>query len=149
MKQEILTIYVTEAGLETARIIGKELGEEAMTVRRTQLTPEMLDRATAVIFVGAMGICVRTIIPLVADKHTDPAVVCVDSAGRYVIPVLSGHVGGANELARRLARRLGAEAVITTQSDGAGLWALDTLAADNGWLTEAHLPRWTARYSSS
>lgn len=137
MKQEILTIYVTEAGLDTARIIGKELGEEAMTVRRTQLTPEMLDRATAVIFVGAMGICVRTIIPLVADKHTDPAVVCVDSAGRYVIPVLSGHVGGANELARRLARRLGAEAVITTQSDGAGLWALDTLAADNGWLTEA------------
>lgn len=137
MKQNILTIYVTETGLETARIIGKELGEDAATVRRTQLTPEMLDRATAIIFVGAMGICVRTIIPLVADKHTDPAVVCVDSAGRYVIPVLSGHVGGANEMARRLARRLGAEAVITTQSDGAGLWALDTLAADNGWLTEA------------
>ena len=137
MKQNILTVYVTDAGLETARAIAGELGEETTTVRRSELTAEMLGDAGAIIFVGAMGICVRTILPLVADKHTDPAVVCVDSAGHYVIPVLSGHVGGANALARRLARRLGAEAVITTQSDGEGLWALDTLAADNGWLTEA------------
>ena len=87
----------------------------------------------AIIFVGALGICVRRLQSMVADKYTDPAVVCVDTTGRYVIPVLSGHVGGANELARHLAAGLGAEAVITTQSDNLGLWALDTLHRDYGW----------------
>ena len=96
----------------------------------------------AIIFIGALGICVRRIQEFIHDKYTDPAVLCVDSTGRYVIPVLSGHVGGANELARDLARVLGAEAVITTQSDNLGLWALDTLARDYGW-TMAKLPRIT------
>lgn len=87
----------------------------------------------AIVFVGALGICVRKILPLVNDKYTDPAVVCVDSTGRYVIPVLSGHVGGANELARQIAQVTGGEAVITTQSDNMGLWALDTLARRFHW----------------
>ncbi len=87
----------------------------------------------AFVFIGAMGICVRTIAPLVEDKHTDPAVVCVDTLGRNVIPVLSGHVGGANALAEALAGELGAHAVITTQSDLAGLWAIDTLDRRFGW----------------
>ncbi len=87
----------------------------------------------AFIFIGAMGICVRTIAPYVADKHTDPAVVCVDTAGRNAVAVLSGHVGGANELTARVAAALGAEPVITTQSDNAGLWALDTLDRRFGW----------------
>lgn len=87
----------------------------------------------AIIFVGALGICVRKILPLVNDKYTDPAVLCIDSTGRYVIPVLSGHIGGANQLARRIAGILGAEAVITTQSDNMGLWSLDTLAQRFGW----------------
>lgn len=56
--------------------------------------------------------------------------VCVDSTGRFVISVLSGHVGGANELTRHIAAITGGEAVITTQSDNAGLWALDTLAGN-------------------
>lgn len=87
----------------------------------------------ALIFVGALGICVRKILPIVNDKYTDPAVLCIDSTGKYVIPVLSGHLGGANDLARRVADFLGAEAVITTQSDNMGLWALDTLANRFGW----------------
>lgn len=87
----------------------------------------------ALIFVGALGICVRKILPLVNDKYTDPAVLCIDTTGRFVIPVLSGHLGGANDLARRVADFLGAEAVITTQSDNMGLWALDTLANRFGW----------------
>ena len=97
-----------------------------------------VDTVNAIIFVGALGICVRKILPLVADKHTDPAVICVDTTGRYVIPVLSGHVGGANDLAREIARLIGAEAVITTQSDNLGLWALDTLARDYGWIEAFH-----------
>ncbi len=90
-----------------------------------------------IIFIGAMGICVRMIAPLVGNKHVDPAVVCVDSMGRYAVSVLSGHVGGGNELCRRVARILGAEAVVTTQSDNADLWALDLLADKYGWVTDA------------
>jgi len=87
----------------------------------------------AFVFIGAMGICVRTIAPLVEDKHSDPAVVCVDSFGRNVISVLSGHVGGANDLTQRVADILGAHPVITTQSDNAGLWALDTFEKRFDW----------------
>ena len=87
----------------------------------------------AFVFIGAMGICVRTIAPLVDDKHTDPAVVCIDSFGRNVISVLSGHVGGANDLTRQIADILGAHEVITTQSDNAGLWALDTFEKRFDW----------------
>ena len=87
----------------------------------------------AFVFIGAMGICVRTIAPLVDDKHSDPAVVCIDSFGRNVISVLSGHVGGANDLTHLIAGILGAREVITTQSDNAGLWALDTFEQRFGW----------------
>ena len=87
----------------------------------------------AIVFIGSLGICVRKILTLVNDKYTDPAVVCIDTTGRYVIPVLSGHVGGANSLAQRIARIIGAEAVITTQSDNSGLWPLDTIAQRFSW----------------
>ncbi len=80
-----------------------------------------------------MGICVRTIAPFVKDKHEDPAVVCIDSLGQNVVSVLSGHVGGANDLTREIASIIGGHEVITTQSDCAGLWALDTLADRFGW----------------
>ena len=87
----------------------------------------------AIVFIGALGICVRKIKDLINDKYTDPAVVCVDSTGRYVIPVLSGHVGGANSLAKKIALITGGQAIITTQSDNNNLWALDTLAKEYGW----------------
>jgi precorrin-4 C11-methyltransferase len=87
----------------------------------------------AFIFVGALGICVRSIAPYVQDKATDPAIINLDDHGQFVQPVLSGHLGGANELARRLARVLGAQAIITTASDLQNIWALDTLAAQFGW----------------
>ena len=87
----------------------------------------------AFIFIGAMGICVRTIAPYIKDKHEDPAVLCVDSLGVNVISVLSGHVGGANELTRQVAAILGADPVITTLSDNTGLWALDTFEKRFGW----------------
>lgn len=87
----------------------------------------------AFIFFSAMGICVRAIQPIIDDKHTDPAVVCVDAGGRFAISVLSGHVGRANELTKTVASILGAQPVITTQSDNAGLWALDMLGGKFGW----------------
>lgn len=90
-------------------------------------------RFQAFIFIGAMGICVRSIAPHIADKHSDPAVVCVDSTGRYAISVLSGHIGKANGLTQYVAGILGAEAVITTQSDRTELWALDTIGNAFDW----------------
>lgn len=94
----------------------------------------------AFIFVGALGICVRSIAPYVQDKATDPAIVNLDDHGQFVQPVLSGHLGGANELARRLARVLGAQAIITTASDLQNIWALDTLAAQFGWQARPSQP---------
>lgn len=87
----------------------------------------------AIIYIGALGICVRKIKDLINDKYTDPAVICIDSTGKYVIPVLSGHVGGANDLAKQIATIIGGEAIITTQSDNMGLWTLDTIAKRFSW----------------
>jgi cobalt-precorrin 5A hydrolase / precorrin-3B C17-methyltransferase len=81
----------------------------------------------AVIIIAATGIAVRAIAPHLASKADDPAVVCVDDAGRFAIALTGGHGGGANALARQIAALLGAQAVITTATDGAGLPGLDTL----------------------
>lgn len=77
----------------------------------------------------ALGATTRIIAPLLASKKTDPGVVVIDDAGRFVVPVVGGHGGGANALARRIADGLGAVAVLTTATDSLGLPALDTL----GW----------------
>ena len=82
----------------------------------------------ALIFVGATGIAVRAVAPYVKDKFTDPAVLSLDEAGRFVVPLLSGHVGGANDLARRVAVIVGGTAVISTATDVNGLFAVDEWA---------------------
>ena len=87
----------------------------------------------ALIFVGASGIAVRAIAPHVRDKFSDPAVVSVDEAGRFVVPLLSGHVGGANELAREVAAITGGQAAVSTATDVNGLFAVDEWAARHGF----------------
>ena len=88
---------------------------------------------SAWIFIGAMGICIRTIAEHVQHKYHDPAVINIDSTGRFVVSVLSGHVGGANELTEHIASLLGAQAVVSTQTDNTGLWALDLFSRKYGW----------------
>ena len=88
-------------------------------------------------FIGALGICVRSLAPHLADKRTDPAVVNLDEAGRHVQSVLSGHLGGANACALRLAALLGARPVLTTASDVSQTIAVDILGRELGWQVEA------------
>ncbi|MBR6035418.1 MAG: cobalamin biosynthesis protein, partial [Bacteroidaceae bacterium] len=127
---KIAIIPISEAGSEIAVTLQRQLG--AKSIQRTEVKSKWKNY-DAFIFIGAMGICVRTIAPLVEDKHKDPAVVCIDSFGQHVISVLSGHVGGANDLTREVAAIIGGREVITTQSDNAGLWALDTFAERFNW----------------
>ncbi len=135
MKKTII-INVTETGRSLAETIARELGP-CDILRNSELTDELFAQYDHILFIGALGICVRTIVPHLHDKYTDPAVVCIDSCGHYVISVLSGHVGGANELCRQVAHILGAEPIITTQSDSMNLWALDTLGDRYGWTVSA------------
>lgn len=97
-----------------------------------QFTGPLFTWADAMVFVGAAGIAVRSIAPHVRDKRTDPAVLCVDEGGGFVIPLLSGHIGGANALARRLAEALGASAAVTTATDVNGRFSADAWAARQG-----------------
>lgn len=85
------------------------------------------------LFVGATGIAVRLIAPFVEDKLRDSAVIVMDQRGRHVIPLLSGHMGGANEIARNLADRVGAEVILTTATDVEDLFAVDVFARRNGF----------------
>ena len=98
----------------------------------SEWTGSMFGQKRALVFIGAAGIAVRAIAPFVRDKMTDPPVVAVDEAGHFCIPLLSGHVGGANELAERMACWLQGIPVITTATDINGIFAVDVFAARRG-----------------
>ena len=97
-----------------------------------QVVQEAFQEKDAILFIGAAGIAVRLIAPWVRDKMKDPAVLVIDEQGRYTIPILSGHMGGGNELAEAAAQILGAEAVVTTATDLRQAFAVDVFAAENG-----------------
>lgn len=94
---------------------------------------EWFSRAEVLIFVSSCGIAVRQIAPHVHSKTSDPAVLCLDELGQFVIPLLSGHIGGANALARELSEKLGATAVITTATDINGRFSVDAWATERGF----------------
>lgn len=129
-------IYLNAAGRNVAEKIAAELKDYKTTLIK-DFDEDMFFNSQALIFVGALGVCIRMIAPFIKDKHTDPAVVCADSIGRNVIAVLSGHIGGANEICSEVAHILGANPIITTQSDNTGYWALDTLSKRFGWICDA------------
>lgn len=103
--------------------VGASLGE---------WTKERFADSEAIVFVGACGIAVRSIAPFVKSKKTDPAVVVVDEQGKFAISLLSGHLGGANELAEEIAALCGAQPVVTTATDLNKKFAVDVFADKNG-----------------
>ena len=86
----------------------------------------------AIIFIGAAGIAVRHIAPYIKDKTKDPAIIVIDELGKNIIPILSGHIGGANRISKAIGERIGGNVVITTATDLNDVFAVDTFAADNG-----------------
>ena len=119
----ILTVSLTDRGAQLAgRLPYRRVhGDLAATVR------DNWETADGFVLVAALGIVVRIIGPLLSDKHLDPAVVCVDESGQWVVPVTGGHSGGANALAKEVAALLGATAVLTTATDVRSVMALDQL----------------------
>ena len=110
--------------------------------RLRDLVPRLWEEYSVLIFVMATGIVVRQIASLIKGKDRDPAVLVLDEEGKFIIPLLSGHLGGANSWANHLARQMGAQAVITTATDVRGLVAPDEYARRYGWKVEplTHLP---------
>lgn len=104
---------------------------ESMSISVGEWTKERFKDSDAIVFVGACGIAVRHIAPYIADKKTDPAVLVIDECGRYVISLLSGHLGGANELAQKAAGILEGVAVVTTATDLHNRFAVDVFAKKN------------------
>lgn len=114
-------------------------GEELLLVQEplTEWTKMQFEQSAGLIFVGAAGIAVRGAAPWISDKFKDPPLVVVDEKAQFAIPVLSGHVGGANDLARRISRYTGALPVITTATDVQNRFAVDVFARERGlWIAD-------------
>lgn len=137
---KINLIYFTEAGRDTCRKIEEGLTEEGhccaasdgrgLSGGLARWTEEAFASGGALVFVCAAGIAVRAIAPHIRSKTTDPAVVVADEMGLHAISLLSGHMGGANGLTRRIAEVTGARPVITTATDINGRFAVDQWAKE-------------------
>lgn len=145
----MITLFAySKKGMETARLIGEALSGEMRfyTAERlaggdffpipkpsAPLYEEAFNTSDALVFVSSCGIAVRSISPYIRSKTTDPAVVVTDETGRFVISLLSGHIGGANALSERIAKAIGAVPVITTATDSNGRFSVDSWAKNQGF----------------
>lgn len=143
----IAVFSVTENGRQLSQKVSGMLGNEHRVSRYCfhkhtdedaavfwnigSMVGRLFERSDAFVFVCACGIAVRAVTPYLGTKADDPAVIVMDDRGRFVIPVLSGHIGGANRLAEVIAEALGATAVITTATDIGGRFSPDSFAVAN------------------
>ncbi|MBB5325688.1 cobalt-precorrin 5A hydrolase [Anoxybacillus tepidamans] len=149
-------VAITKHGVDIARRLGEQLpgahvyytnkfakgDEEEKGIRLFEgnvrlLLPSLFATYRGLILIISLGAVVRMIAPLLKDKKTDPAVVVIDDKGEHVISVLSGHLGGANELTRQVAHLLQAHPVITTASDVQKTIAVDLFGRSFGWVWES------------
>ncbi|HKI31138.1 MAG TPA: precorrin-4 C(11)-methyltransferase [Gemmataceae bacterium] len=150
---KIAIVAVTRRGVDQARLLRRRLrlGEVHRPERYgpaehpwelpfdgplAERVPGLFAGCEQLVFFLAVGAVTRLVAPCLASKETDPGVLAVDEAGRFVIPLLSGHKGGANAFARTVAGYLGATPVITTASDVIGGLSLDLLEEEHGWTAE-------------
>ena len=113
-------VSLTDAGQRLAQRIGTTLDDCELWHKPDPFGERIraaFNAGDALIMICATGIVVRTLASVIASKHSDPPVLVLDEAGRFVIPLLSGHEGGANELAARVANSIGAQLVLTTARD--------------------------------
>lgn len=145
---KIAIFYITDKGHKLAERLKTVLPEAAIVRYDSSIVSALWAERAGLVFIMASGIVVRTIAPLLKDKKTDPAIVVLDEAGRFAVSLVSGHLGGANEMVREIARFLGGEAVITTASDVNGLPSIDLWAGENNLLIENWdaLPQVGTRY---
>ncbi len=136
--EEELCLYTkcshAEKRLTERKLTEKNLVESGLSYVEqplTEWTGEQMKKRRSLLFIGACGIAVRAIAPFLTDKLNDVPVLVMDEQGRFVIPVLAGHVGGANELAVSLAERMGSTPVITTATDLNHCFAVDLFARRN------------------
>jgi len=140
-----IAIYaLTRQGLGLARRLAADLGGTTYAIRRlaqgpvrpfdslSTLLADTFRKYDGHVFVAATGIVIRCISAYIGSKETDPAVVCLDQEGRFAVSLLSGHLGGANQLAVRCAKSAGGQAVVTTATDAAGVPSMDMLAVSRG-----------------
>ena len=137
-------ISFTDMGDELARKLADQLEAESESMAVSlfpvasrqesllQIVKSSFNNKDALLFIGAMGICVRLIAPHIKDKTQDIPVLVMDEKAEHIVPVLSGHIGGANRLAEYIAGRTGAQAVLTTATDVQGVFAVDVWAAEQG-----------------
>ena len=139
-KIQIHILYFTQAGADLAAKLTRELTPEASVTYKSgkgcckEWTAEHFRKGNVLVYIGACGIAVRAIAPHIGSKDTDPAVIVIDGKGENVIPILAGHLGGANEWARKIAECTKGKAVLTTATDVNGVFAVDLFAKDNGLL---------------
>jgi cobalt-precorrin 5A hydrolase len=154
---KIALVAITKSGATKASMIGKQLPEADIFVidKFVHLVTDVPNTVTGIalpakkhisflfenydqiIFLVALGGVVRLIAPFLKSKETDPGVIVVDNAAQFVIPVLSGHIGGANEFAIKLADILGATPVVTTAADVGNTIAVDIMGRNLGWKIES------------
>jgi len=145
-------VAVTAAGRRRAETLAGHGCGEVLTGSAADALRDGWRSYDALVCHLSVGAVTRLVAPLLAGKDADPAVVCVDEAGRYVVPVLGGHAAGANALARRVAEQIGAQPVVTTATDASGLPGLDDLgwpyAGDVAGVTRAMLDGEPVRFES-
>lgn len=138
-------ISFTERGAKTGQRIAAALSGACVeqyarnvdlslqATKLSRLVQQAMVDCDLILFVGATGIAVRACAPYLQGKQYDPAILVIDENARFVISLLSGHLGGANALADRLARDLQAQPVITTATDNRGIFAVDTWAKNQNY----------------
>ena len=147
--KKIAFIAVTNNGIKLAQTLQKEFPKSVIVTTKecehkdvsvfsslSVYLEQNFQKMDGICFVTALGICVRTIAPFISNKYDDPAVVSIDDMGKNVQSVLSGHIGGANTLTKKIASITGGEAILSTSSDAQDIWSLDTLSSQFHWTVD-------------